>query len=350
MKRNMRRGFTLAARNAAMIACIAAVCFGILLSCSKASEGQKLTVYAYDSFVSEWGPGPKIVKEFEAKHGISVQLISGGDAGQTLNRAILEGEREGADIIIGIDNNLLGRALEKDILVAYKPDGLSSIPEELIFDKSYHVIPYDYGYFSIVYDSEKIAVPPKNLDDLTKSEFAKSLILMDPRTSSVGLGFLLWTIAVYGDDFTAYWERLTPSILTITDGWDSGYGAFTSGEAPMVLSYTTSPPYHVEFEHTTKYRALPFEGGNYMQIEGMGILKSSKNRKAAKSFIEFCLSEEAQNEIPLTNWMFPVNKNVRLPDSFAYAPQVEKSLMLSSGDIMNHQDEWIRSWVRAASK
>jgi thiamine transport system substrate-binding protein len=173
---------------------------------------------------------------------------------------------------------------------------------------------------------------------------------MDPRTSSVGLGFLLWTVKSFGESFPAYWERLTPSILTISDGWDTGYGAFTSGEAPMVLSYTTSPPYHVEYDKTTRYKAVTFDEGNYMQIEGMGILKSSQNLKAAKNFIEFLLSEEAQRELPQTNWMFPVNKNVSLPDSFSYAPDVKKGLILGAEDIAKNQADWIRTWVKAASR
>ncbi len=350
MKHDTRRGFEAMHAPAARMMAVLAIAFIALSACSKEKNPGELKVYAHDSFVSEWGPGPKIVPKFEEKYGTKVNLISGGDAGNTLNRAILESEKDQADIVIGIDNNLLSKALEKDILMAYKPAGLSTVPEDLVFDPSYRVIPYDYGYFAIIYDSEKISLPPRSLEDLAKPEFAKALILMDPRTSSVGLGFLLWTVKSFGESFPAYWERLTPSILTISDGWDTGYGAFTSGEAPMVLSYTTSPPYHVEYDKTTRYKAVTFDEGNYMQIEGMGILKSSQNLKAAKNFIEFLLSEEAQRELPQTNWMFPVNKNVSLPDSFSYAPDVKKGLILGAEDIAKNQADWIRTWVKAASR
>ncbi len=316
----------------------------------KISSRNELVIYAYDSFVSEWGTGPKVIPVFEKKYGIKVTVQSAGDAGQVLQKAIMEKTHPAADILIGIDNNLLSKAVSEDIFEPYKPEGIKNVPKSLIFDHSYRVIPFDYGFFAIIYDSDKISSPPSSLEELCDSRFKKSLILMDPRTSSPGLGFLLWTIAVYGDSFPAYWERLKPSILTITEGWDSGYGLFTSGEAPMVLSYTTSPAYHVEYEHTKRYRAALFTDGHYMQIEGLGIVKNAPHKKAAQKFIEFALSKDFQSKIPLTNWMYPVSDKVKLPKSFAYAPIPDKKLLLPAGMVRDHLDAWLTRWTDAASK
>lgn len=309
-----------------------------------------LVIYAYDSFVSEWGPGPKIIPEFEKKYGIKVTLISAGDSGQVLQKAVIEKDNPKADILIGIDNNLLARALEEDIFSPYKPEKAEQIPKELIFDPDFHVVPFDYGFFAIIYDSQKISAPPVSLDDLLKKEFSKSIILMDPRTSGPGLGFLLWTVKEYGSSFTDYWTRLQPSILTITDGWDTGYGLFTSGEAPMVLSYTTSPAYHVEYENSDRYRAAVFSNGNYMQIEGMGIVKNAANRKAAEMFMNFALTEDFQKVIPLTNWMYPVLPDTLLPESFKYAPIPEKKLIIPSKTISENMDRWIGEWTDAVTR
>jgi thiamine transport system substrate-binding protein len=309
------------------------------------AEDADLVIYTYDSFLAEWGPGPKIIPKFEKKYNVKVQMISAGDAGQVLNRAILEKKKPQADILLGIDNNLLSKALDEDVVVPYKAKNLNMIPEKLIFDKTHHFTPFDYGYFAIVYDTKKITDPPKSLEDLTKPQFKSKLILEDPRTSSPGLGFLLWTIAVYGEHYLDYWKRLQPSILTITEGWDSAYGLFTSGEAPMVLSYTTSPAYHVEYEKTTRYRAAIFKEGNYLQIEGMGIVKGAKHLDLARKFIDFIITDDFQSEIPLTNWMYPVNPNVRTPDSFKYAPKPEKSLSLDPVEIKKNQDKWIKQWL-----
>ncbi len=314
------------------------------------AHGADLTIYAYDSFVSEWGPAGKVIPKFEKKYGVNVQVISVGDAGQVLNRAILEKNRPRADIILGIDNNLLSKALEADLLAPYASPNLRLIPEELVFDPSNHVTPFDHGHFAIVYDSVRLKDPPNSLEDLTKPSYRKKIILQDPRTSSPGLGFLLWTISVYGENYVGYWKRLMPNVLTITEGWDTAYGLFTSGEAPMVLSYTTSPAYHVEYEGTTRYRALVFKEGNYRQIEGMGILKTTKNMRLARQFIDFILTEDFQAEIPLTNWMFPVNPDLELPNSFSYAPRPEKSLSLDTYEIRRNESRWIDGWLGVVTK
>jgi len=215
------------------------ICLSIvLISIPVMAQEPDLVIYAYDSFVSEWGPAPRVIPKFEKLYNVKVQVISAGDAGQVLNRAILEKNNPGADIALGIDNNLLAKAIDSGILEPYKSKNIKLIPDELIFDKTYHVTPFDYGYFAIVYDSVKLNDIPKNFEELTRPQYKNKLILEDPRTSSPGLGFLLWTVSVYGEKYIDYWKRLKPNILTITEGWDTAYGLFTSGETPMVLSYT----------------------------------------------------------------------------------------------------------------
>ncbi|OQY38330.1 MAG: hypothetical protein B6229_06135 [Spirochaetaceae bacterium 4572_7] len=319
---------------------------------SKAAKEEQtteaLTIYAYDSFTSDWGPGPQIIPLFEEKYGVKVNMVAFGDAGSVLTKIIDEKNNPVADVVIGIDNNLLAKAIKEDVLEPYTPKGLEKI--EKSFKGKNRLVPFDYGYFSVVYNSEMIDTPPKSLEDLTDKKYAKSLILMDPRTSSPGLGFLLWTIAEYGDEYLNYWNRLKPSILTITDGWSSGYGLFTQGEASMVLSYTTSPSYHVEYEDTTKYKTVVFDNGNYIQLEGMGIIKDSGNNLNAKHFIDFMLTIEAQNILPLTNYMFPVNGDVVLPKSFDGALKPEKSIELDYDVIAENYDKWLDNWAENSVK
>ncbi len=309
-----------------------------------------VVVYAYDSFASEWGPGPEISTRFEEETGITVELKSVGDAGQVLQKAILEKDDPAADVLIGIDNNLITRAKDAGVLQAYTSPHLEKVPQDLIFDPQHYVTPYDYGYFSVIYDSEKIDNPPKSLDDLTDPRFKDRLILMDPRTSSPGLGFLMWTIHEYGEGFVEYWEELQSSTLTITEGWDSGYGLFTSGEAPLVLSYTTSPAYHVEYEDTRLYQAALFEEGHYMQIEGVGIVKNAPHPEAAKQFIDFVLTEKFQEVIPLTNWMYPVLPEIELPESYEFAPQPDTRFYFDADKIDANRDEWIDTWSKAVTR
>lgn len=337
------------------LATVLAVAILALAACQQAGtqasapaevKTDELVIYAYDSFASEWGPGPAVIPLFEQASGCKVTLVSKGDAGQVLSAALLEKAAPQADVVIGLDNNLLGRALEADVLQAYKPAGSDAIPADLVLDPEFRLTPYDYGYFALVWDSEKLAAPPASLADLAKPEFAGKLILMDPRTSTPGLGFLAMAVAAYGEGWQDWWQSIKPSILTVTSGWDAGYGMFTQGEAPLVISYTTSPAYHVEYDKTERYKAVLFAEGQSRQIEGAGILKGARNAVRAREFMDFLISLPCQEKLPLTQWMYPVNPQVTLPASFAFAPQATKVLSADPAKL----DQALAAWADAASK
>lgn len=310
------------------------VCFVMCLGSIHALGGsepngrsREVVVYAYDSFVSEWGPGPELKRLFEEQTDYSLTFVSCGDAAEVLSRAIRERKNPRADVLVGIDNTLLGEARDADILISYRPaDAGERIPEGLALSDDWLLTPYDWGVFSIIYDTESGIVPPASLEDLTADTYRGKVILMDPRMSTPGAGFLAWTIAVYGEGYGEYWKRLKPNILTLAPGWDAGYGLFVAGEAPLVISYTTSPAYHLEYEQSTRYRALLFPEGHIRQIEGAGVVRGAANAEGAKAFIQFLVSREAQNVLPRTQWMYPVDASVPLPDSFSASPQPDKIL------------------------
>lgn len=305
-----------------------------------AARNQEVVIWTYDSFVSEWGPGPAAEKIFEEEYGIPLRFVVFGDAGTLLSRLLFEKENADADIILGIDQNMMQKAIDSSLLEAYISPNAEHLLPETIVDPLFRVIPFDYSFFAIIYDSQRIPNPPRSLEDLTAPEFAQKLIIMDPRTSSPGLGFLTWTKDVYGDDWLNYWERLSPSLLTIADGWSSGYGLFTSGEAPLVISYTTSPGVHLKNEGTERYQAAVFPGGHPVQIELAALLSHAKNKDGAKRFIDFMLTPRFQELIPETNWMYPVIP-IPLPDSFRINPKSEKTLFpepLTDEEL----DEWAR--------
>lgn len=300
----------------------------------------EVVIWTYDSFISEWGPGPAIAENFEAETGIPVRFVSHGDGGALLSRLIAEGAKADADIILGLDQNLAPRALDSGLLEAYEPEHAEAIIPGLTVDDEFRLIPFDYSYFAIIYDSERIDTVPGSLEDLTDEAYKRKLILMDPRTSTPGLGFLSWTMAVYGNDWKAYWDRLAPSILTVAEGWDTGYGLFTSGEAPLVLSYTTSPAYHLEYENTERYKAAIFADGHPIQIETAGLLAAAPRKDNAKLFLEFMLTDGFQSVIPLTNWMYPVI-DAELPASYRLAPKSTKNIR-SEPPAEEDLNEWAK--------
>lgn len=315
-----------------------------------AEEKPVLRVYTYDSMVSEYGLGPKIVPKFEEECGCKVDMVSAGDAGQVLSRLMLEKDNPKADVVIGIDNNLKSKAIEAGVLEKFTPENIETVPRELRFDEESYITPFDFGFLSFIYDKNKIDPAPQGFEDLLDERFRDKIVIQNPRTSSPGLALLLWTVAVYGEEgYIDYWGKLEPNILAVTSGWDESAGMFAAGETPVYLSYATSPPYYAEFEGKDNFLAAHFPEGHYMQVEGIAIVKGAQERKLAEQFIEFALTKEFQEEIPLTQFMFPVNPDTELPASFEFALRPEKKLELDGKLVAEKQGEWISEWEKIFS-
>ena len=321
------------------------IIFSILFLSHSVKAG-KLTVYTYDSFVSEWGPGPLIEKAFEEKYSVDLELIAVDSAATLLNKVILEGSNTKADIILGLDMNLFNSAENSELFTAHN---LNNINEKLnlpIEWKSEIFVPYNYGYFAFVYNNKNLKNPPKSMDELLNITDAR-IVIQDPRTSTPGLGLLTWMKILYGENAQENWSKLNKKIISVTKGWtDAYYNFFMSGEADIVLSYSTSPAAHIMFEENYDISASIFEEGNYLSVEFAGILKSSKNKKLANIFLDFMLSDEFQKVIPSTNIMYPVT-NIKLPDAFNEL-EIPKALQLNPKEIHDYKDEWINEWLNAS--
>ena len=211
-------------------------------------------------------------------------------------------------------------------------------------------MPFDYGYFAFIYDSEKTATPPTSLQALVDAPDDFKIIIQDPRTSTPGLGLMLWVREVYGSDAPKIWEKLSKKIVTATKGWYEGYSMFLEGEADMVLSYTTSPAYHMEVESVDKYKAASFEEGHYMQVEVAAKLKNSANQDLADQFLAFMVSEGFQSVIPTGNWMYPVIDTNSLPNSFGSLVRPAKSLIHDPKEVADNRKDWTREWLDAMSR
>ena len=277
---------------------------------------EKLTIYTYDSFVSEWGPGPIIEKIFEEKHNADIEFVAVDSAATLLNKVILEGDTSKADIVLGLDMNLFDLAEQSELFTTHNINDINNLINLPLKWESNKFVPYNYGYFSFVYNEANLATPPKSMDELINSTNAR-IVIQDPRTSTPGLGLLTWMKALYGDKAGDEWKKLNKKIISVTKGWtDAYYNFFMAGEADMVLSYTTSPAAHIMFEERYDILATTFEEGNYITIEFAGILNNSQNKDLANKFLNFMLSEEFQSVIPSTNIMYPVTNIKELPEAF----------------------------------
>ena len=308
-----------------------------------------LTIYTYDSFVSEWGPGPIIEKKFEEKFDQDIKFISVDSAATLLTKIILEGSTTKADIVLGLDMNLFEEAKKTDLFENHNIKNLENILSLPIDWNDKLFVPYNYGYFAFVYNNKKFTKPPSSMDELINDTEAR-IVIQDPRTSSPGLGLLAWIKLIYGDNAGNEWKKLNKKIVSVTKGWtDAYYNIFLTGEADLVLSYTTSPAAHIMFEENYDYSAINFKEGNYLTIEFAGILKSSKNKELANIFLNFMLSNDFQSVIPYTNIMYPViNIKNQLPEAYNKINIPNKSLQIDPTILNNNKEIWIMEWLNAS--
>ena len=332
-----------------MLAVLAPLVALVAITGARAQEKPVLNVYTYESFTADWGPGPKVEAAFEEQCQCDLQWVALADGVALLNRLKLEGADSKADVVLGLDTNL---TVEASATGLFAPSGVDvavlSLPGSYTSDI---FVPYDYAHFAIIYDSEALTAPPASLKALVDGEGEGKIVLQDPRTSTPGLGFLLWMKAVYGDEAPAAWAKLKDRILTVTPGWSEAYGLFTQGEAPMVLSYTTSPAYHRVAEETDRYKALTFPEGHPMQIEVAARLAASKQPELAQQFLSFVISDTFQNLIGTTNWMLPVTKSAReaLPDGFDAVP-TPTTIGADAETVAANRKAWIEEWLESTSR
>ncbi|HCZ9714405.1 TPA: thiamine ABC transporter substrate binding subunit [Vibrio parahaemolyticus] len=320
------------------------IALAAITSTSAFAAENTLTIYTYDSFAADWGPGPKIEQAFEAKCGCDVNFVALDDGVSILNRLRLEGGNSKADIVLGLDNNLMAEAKKTGLLTEHNVDTANTLLPNGWSDTTF--VPYDYGYFAFVYNKEKLANPPKSMKELVEARDDLKVIYQDPRTSTPGQGLMLWMKSIYGDDVTQAWQKLASKTVTVTKGWSEAYSMFLNGESDLVLSYTTSPAYHLIAENDSKFATANFSEGHYMQVEVAAKVKGSKNSELADKFMDFILSDEFQSAMPTGNWMYPVT-DVELPKGFETLNVPSKSLSFSADEVAKMRKSWIREWQSA---
>ncbi|WP_226421518.1 thiamine ABC transporter substrate binding subunit [Vibrio sp. E14] len=320
------------------------IALAAITSTSAFAAENTLTIYTYDSFAADWGPGPKIEQAFEAICSCDVNFVALDDGVSILNRLRLEGGNSKADIVLGLDNNLMAEAKKTGLLTEHNVDTANTVLPNGWSDTTF--VPYDYGYFAFVYNTEKLANPPKSMKELVETRDDLKVIYQDPRTSTPGQGLMLWMKSIYGDDVTQAWQKLASKTVTVTKGWSEAYSMFLNGESDLVLSYTTSPAYHLIAENDSKFATANFAEGHYMQVEVAAKVKGAKNSELADQFMNFILSDEFQSAMPTGNWMYPVT-DVELPKGFETLSVPNKSLSFSADEVAKMRKSWIREWQSA---
>lgn len=334
------------------------------LACTKEDQNQEanqgsrkpvVTLMTHDSFsISQ-----EAMSVFEEKYQARLVILKSGDAGEALNKAILSKNNPLADIFYGVDNTFLSRALKADMFVPYAPQNLDEVDQALRLDPENRLIPVDFGDVCLNYDihwfQDKNLAMPTMLEDLIRPEYKDLTVVQNPATSSPGLAFLLATISRFGQEgYVDYWQKLKANGVVVTNGWKEAYwGEFTAaseGERPIVVSYGSSPAAEVFFSKTELNQAptgvVTGNGAAFRQIEFAGILKGTSRLDLAQKTMDFLLSREFQQDIPLQMFVFPVNKEAVLPEVFIkHAHMADAPAALDPGLMDEKRDEWIREWT-----
>jgi thiamine transport system substrate-binding protein len=320
--------------------------------------GGELTLMTHDSFALP----DELLEAFGDRHGVSLRVLRAGDAGSMLNQALLSRDDPLADVLFGVDDTFLSRALDAALFEPYASPGLAQVPDALELDPRRRVTPIDYGDVCLNLDRSAFAdgdpTAPATLDDLADPAYRGMLVVENPATSSPGLAHLLATIALYGEDgdhtWRDHWGALRDNDVLVTDGWeDAYYGRFSGGagegDRPIVVSYASSPAAEVVFAESPPDEAptVALLEGCYRQTEFAGILRGTDQPEAAKALIDFLLSTDVQSAIPLSMFVYPARGDVELPEAFRrHARQAPEPLSLPYERIGAERERWIREWTR----
>ncbi len=327
----------------------------IILAGTAVGAPREITVMTHDSF----SISKSVVASFEKREGVKIRFLKAGDAGAALNQAILSKNNPLADVFYGIDNTFISRALKSGIFEVYRSPLLRHVSEEMKLDSQLRLLPVDFGDVCLNYDknwfSKKGVQPPEDISWLTRPEYKNLTVVMNPATSSPGLAFLLTTVGRFGEKgYLDYWKKLKKNGVLVTNGWSEAYwGSFSAaskGNRPIVVSYASSPPAEVFYSKKKLTEAptvaVTSAGSCFRQIEFVGILKGTKKRELAQKLIDFMLDTEFQEDIPLQMFVFPSNRNARLPDVFTrHTVTAERPVVLKPEIIAAQREEWIEAWT-----
>ncbi|WP_435270273.1 thiamine ABC transporter substrate-binding protein [Streptomyces sp. 1222.5] len=327
---------------------------------SKSSgDSRTVTLVSHNS----WAVSKKVQRDFEKQSGYKLRVLEDGDAGQAVNKAILTKDHPQGDVFFGVDNTLLSRALDNGLFQPYTAKGLDKVGVPYQLDKDKHrVTPVDYGDICVNYDkawfSKHKLAPPRTFADLAEPAYKNLLVTENAATSSPGLGFLLGSAAEYGDQgWPDYWKKLKANGVKVVDGWEQAYsqefsgstgGRKAGGDRPLVVSYASSPPAEVIYAKKRPSTAPTgvATGTCFRQIEFAGLLDNAGNTKGGKAFIDFLVSKEFQEDMPLNMYVYPVVRGAAVPTEFTeYGPAAEHPETMAPGKIAANRDQWVKSWT-----
>ncbi|MCX5774127.1 MAG: thiamine ABC transporter substrate-binding protein [Fusobacteria bacterium] len=300
-----------------------------------------LTIYLPSNYYNWIRTLPAVV-QFQKENALTIHFVSFDGTNKMLTRLELEKNNPKADIVMGLSQMNTIIANQSNLLYGYTPQNISLISNSMKHYILSNAIPFDYGNLAILYDPSVVKNPPKTFMALAKSNYP--LIICDPRTSSTGQDFLLWTIAALGPNWQTFWKLSKNSISFIAPSWDSAFSQFEAGESPMMVSYASDEAYSYYSYNSSRYKVLSLSDGSYLEVEFNAIINKQNVSPYSRKFIELMLTPSVQSTIALNNWMLPTT-NVALPEIFnKYYPVSTKQLSIPNIELLKNLNLWLEQW------
>jgi len=329
----------------------------VSVSCHKANSKKRidqktklpiLTVYCTDDILS-LGFGRKLFAPFEKANKCEIQVVNCDDGGNMVERLKREKKKPLADVILGLHQGFMEEVLNEELLQPYQAKRLQLFDKNYLFDPSYHLIPYAYGHLGIIYNDLLISHPPQTFGELQDPIYRNLLLVPDPRTSSIGRGALVWSVAAFGQEgFRHFWNSIQKNIKTMPVSWADGYARFKKGDAPMIIGYTTFPAWCIQYENTEHIKCVVPQEGSYTLYSAAGIVRDTPQEELAEKFVDYLLSPQIQGIIPYTLSIYPLDKSIYTPNSFALMPINIHPLNdnLQMEELQNKTLEWLNRWTK----
>ena len=285
-----------------------AVALAVLPACGdddgrrRADATGPVTLVVYDSWPADDADEPNGVQaalaEFTADTGIEVDVLVSGDTGTMLSKAALTAGNPEGDVMWGVDNTLLSRAVDAEVFEPYDGDGRRRPRPRA--DGARARRRGDAGRLRrrVRQLRHRRARRPPASSRRPRSatspqpEYAQPARGGEPGDVVAGAG------VPDGHDrrvrrrtgWEAYWADLRDNGVLVVDGWtEAYYEAFTwaGGDRPLVVSYGSSPPFEVLFA-AEPLDAAPtgvVESTCFRQVEFAGVLRgtdAARRRPAAR--------------------------------------------------------------------
>lgn len=335
-----------------------AVIFTALISSTAQAQSSnvsgEITLTAYSGIFQD-KYNEAVIKPFLAKYpNVKVNYFPLGASSAMLgNLRSQAGDPQSDVVIFDVSTSLIGdkEGLLSPLTVADVPNLADLVPQANVKEGFGPAVMFDN--LVVIYNTDTVKTAPTSLSVLWDKAYAGKMAVTS-MPSILGSGLMVMTSAMLGEDYTksvkqsaAKLAEMAPAVQTF-DPKPDAYTMVINGTAVLGTGWNARSQYYADESKGKLGVMLPKEG-TILQINTINLVQGSKNPVAAKAFIDYALSPEAQSAFTEAMFYAPVNAKAKVSDKAkarTVAGQLDKTLPLDWGWAATKSDEWNQIWKR----